>query len=129
MVLLELQKQHLALPFQFLLIRLSFVSVTPFFKNQRKVLIFSGTFIFQDLQNARVVSLVIRFEYMDFTVNKPFLFGNQTKASFSLVKATSATLLTSCSHWVNLLPNKDLLKETLRGLELSTLATVIFFFF
>ena len=82
MVSLELQKQHLALHFQFLLIRLSLVSVTPFFKNQRNILIFSGTFIFEDLQNVGVASLVIIFEYMDFTVNKPFLFAGDLQGTY-----------------------------------------------
>jgi hypothetical protein len=40
-----LQKQQALLPFQILLAKLSFVTITPFFKNQRKILIFNGTFV------------------------------------------------------------------------------------
>ena len=110
-VSLELQKQHLALPFHFLLIKLSLVNVTPFFRNHKKILIFNGTFIFQDLQKDGVASLVMMFVYT-------FLFGIQQKVSLSLVKVTFVALLTSCSQRVSLLPTKVLLKETLRGIDL-----------
>ena len=45
------------------------------------------------------------------------------KPSFRLIKATLTTIL----YQVSILHTKDILEETLRGLELSTLATVAYF--
>jgi len=47
-----LQQIHFWLPFQFFLARLSLVRTTPLCRNQRKILIFRGTFIFQILANS-----------------------------------------------------------------------------
>ena len=124
MVSLELQKQHLGQPFHFLLIRLSLVSVTPFFRNQRKILILRGTRIFQAKQLDGVPSLSIKFRYIDFTVYLCCLFRFHTKISFSLLSSMLVTFPTSSIHCFNLSPDKPLLKEILRGVELSILATV-----
>jgi hypothetical protein len=56
-----------------LLARLSPVSITPFFKNQTKILIFRGTFKCQ-ISWVTLVPLLTRYLYMNLTENKPLLF-------------------------------------------------------
>ena len=67
MVSSQLQKQHLASPFHFLLIKLSFVSITPLLRYHKKILIFEGTFSFQATQLTGIVFSSMRLEYIDLT--------------------------------------------------------------
>jgi len=64
-----------------------------------------------------------RFDHKNASLSK--LHTKRFKPSFRLIliKATLATIL----YQVSLLHTKDILKETLRGLELSTLAAVAYF--
>jgi hypothetical protein len=65
---------------------------------------------------------------MDLTENKLLLFKFQMKVSRSSFKLIKATLATRLCHSNNLLPTSVLLKDTLRGMELSTSAIVARFF-
>ena len=113
-----LQKQQYLLPCQFLLAMLSLVSITPFLRNQRKILILSGS----------LMSLVMRYLCIDLTVKLPLLLKVHVIVSFPACRFTFAIVVIRLFHSNNLFPISALLKETLRGIVLNTSATVACFF-
>jgi hypothetical protein len=68
---LTLQKIHFVFPVQFLLMRLSFASVTPLFKYHKKILILSGSLSFHMSLFSQTLP-VVKALYITLTVNKPF---------------------------------------------------------
>jgi hypothetical protein len=64
-------KHLVSLPFYFLLIRLSLVRITFWWWNHMKILILSGTFIFQIYFLRNIMSSSRRSKYIDFTVKIP----------------------------------------------------------
>jgi hypothetical protein len=89
---MELQKQHLRLPYQFLFVRLSFVRVTPFQRYHKKILIFNGTLILQSLHLEGTTPHYIIEEYKERTKNIPLFCKFQTNTSLSLVRLIETTL-------------------------------------
>jgi len=104
MVSLELQKQHLVHPVQFLLTRLSFVRMTHFLKYCKNTFILSGIFNFHDTHLAGTFSNIIMSEYINFTMTTTFLFRFQKKLSFDSPSSTFITFSTKSSHNLNLSP-------------------------
>ena len=72
-----IQKQQTLLPFQFLLARLSFVKITPLFRNHMKILFFRGIFICH-ISCVTFKPLLTRNLYIEFTEKDPFLCKPQT---------------------------------------------------
>ena len=120
------QKVHLVSPFHLLLIKLSFVKIPPFFKYQRKALIFKGNFAFQN--TSLKSSLFINFLYNDCVEKTPFFFICQMKLTLSLFRLTGRTKETSFSHSFSLSPTNPRLNETFSGVEFKTLATDTLFY-
>ena len=117
------QKQHLELPTQFLFARLSLVRITPLWTNHIKILIRSGTLIFQkcnDLDNGPVS---IKSRYIDFTEKTPVAVNFQRIVSAWSDSWTSINLRTSCNQASQRSPTRDLLKWILSGIEFNTVAT------
>lgn len=55
----------------------------------------------------------------DLTEKRPFLFRLHMKVSLFSCRSIKATLATRLCHCTNLFPTSALLKDTLRGAELS----------
>ena len=121
------QKLHLVSHFHLLLIKLSFVKITPFFKYQRKTLIFKGNFAFQNTLFSEILSLFINSLYSDRVEKTPFFFICQMKLSLSLFRLTRRTKETSFSHSFSLSPTNPRLNETFSGVEFKTLAKSVQF--
>ena len=128
MVSLLLQKQHFSSPFQFHFKKLSFVKITPFIKNQTKILTFRGTLSFQRALFRGIAIWFTILLYIDWTVNTPLLVRVNLIESTCSSSCTKATLVTNPFHLSSLSPTSVLRKEILRGVVLKTLAIVICFF-
>lgn len=124
---IELQKLQYLLPFQFLLTRLSFVKITPFFKYHMKILIFNGSLNCQ-ISCVTLILVLTRRLYMDLTENTPFLWRDHTNIFLPSWRFTCTILVTRSCHSKSLAPTKDLLKDILSGDVLKTSATVACFF-
>ena len=109
------QKQHFLHPCQFLRTRLSFVRITLRYRNHIKILIFSGTFIFQMNLRWEDTWPLIKSRYKDWTVNLPEGVKSQEKTSFSFDSWTSIKRESKWVHLFHLLPVNDLLKDKLTG--------------
>lgn len=92
------QKQHLGLPTHLLLIKLSFVSMTPLWRNHIKILIFSGTLIFQICEEVGIVPVLMVCVYIDFTVKLPLVVNFQWILSGWSDSCTFISLLTKCNQ-------------------------------
>jgi hypothetical protein len=110
-----LQKQYLSL-----------VSITSFLRNQRKILILIGN-LKRQISCVTLMSLVMRYLYIDLTVKLSLLLKVHVAVSFPTCRFTFAIVAIRLFHSNNLFPISDLLKETLRGVVLNTLATVACF--
>ena len=117
------QKQHLVLPTQFLLVRLSLVRITPLWTNHIKILIRSGTLIFQKWNDLDSGPVPIKSRYIDFTEKTPVVFNFQWIVSSRSDSWTSINLQTSCNQASHRSPTRDLLKWILSGTEFNTVAT------
>jgi hypothetical protein len=94
----SIAKQHDSLPFQILLIRLSWVRITFRWGNHMKILILSGTFIFQIYYFRYFVSSSRWSKYIIFTVKIPKDVKPHTKISFSSFNWTWSSCCSSCRH-------------------------------
>ena len=108
-----LHKQQTLLPFQILLTRLSFVKITPFFRNHMKILFFRGIFICH-ISCVTFKPLLTKNLYIEFTEKDPFLCKPQTNLSGILLSVTCTILATRLCHSVNFVPTKGLMKNTFR---------------
>jgi hypothetical protein len=109
-----LQKQHFLSPFHFLLIKLSFVRITPFFKYHNFFLIFSGTLNFQAAHLSGTLFSCIKHMYIDLTEKEELWFAFQTNWSSASTKFTWTTKATRLVHYLSLSPTKAPLKEMFR---------------
>ena len=121
------EKQHNLLPFQFLLIKLSLVRITPFFRYHIKILIFRGIFSFHKCLSNCTLSLLISILYIELMVNVPAWVRFQQKASALLFNWTWLIRVTKSCHKYRLWPVNVRLKDTLRGTRSKTDATVAYF--
>jgi hypothetical protein len=115
-------KTEFLLPVQFRLTSSSLVNVTPLFKYHKKILILSGTLSFHKNLFCQIFP-IIKDEYIDFTVNCPFWVNPYLNTSAFSFDLTWTIFETRLNHWARLSPNKDRLKDTLRGTLLKTDAT------
>ena len=103
------QKQHLELPMQLLLSKLSLVKMTPLWANNMKILIQSGTLIFhmcKDLDNGPES---IKSRYIDFTEKISFAANFQWIVSSWSDSWTSINPRTRCNHTFHRSPTRDCL--------------------
>jgi hypothetical protein len=107
------QKQHVLLPYHFLLIRLSFVRITLRCKNHMKILIFSGTFSFQIYLRRYVVCPFNMSRYMDLTIYPHDTVKFQINTSSSAERFTLTSRPSKCNHLVHLYSVRFLLKATI----------------
>jgi hypothetical protein len=88
-----------------------------------KILIFSGTLIFQIYFLKKGVWSFIKYKYKDLTVNFPDVVSFHTKVSGCIDKLISMSLLTKCNHLVPLYPVRACLKPMFSGTWGKTSAT------
>jgi hypothetical protein len=110
-----LQKQHILLPFQCLLAKLSFVKVTPLLRYHIKKLIFKGSLSFQRSLLCTPTPLFRDARYKDWTLNIPLevkFHPNEFLFEFKLVCDTSDT---RWNHWTLSCWAKPLRKDIFKG--------------
>lgn len=111
---------HLESPFHLIFNKLSFVTITPLFRYQRKNLIFKGNFAFQNSSLFLYIKTTLRtFHFFPIC---------QMNLSLSLFQCTGSTKDTKLSHSFSLSPTNPVLKEIFNGVELSTEAIETSFF-
>jgi hypothetical protein len=116
-----LQKQHILLPYQCLLAKLSFVNVTPLLRHHIKILIFKGSLSFQRSLLCTPIPLLKDARYKDLTVNISLVVKfhlNESLFEFNSVCATSETKWTqwTINCWAKPL-RKDIFKGTVENWE------------
>ena len=114
------QKQHNLLPFQFILIKLSLVTITSLFRYHINILIFKGIFNFHRCFSNCTLPLLISALYIELTVNVPDCVKFQRKTSALLFNWTWLMRATKLGHKFRLRPVKVGLKDTLRGTRSKT---------
>lgn len=123
---LELQKQHLVLPFHFLFAILSFVNITPFCMYHKKIYIFSGILSFQIKDFLGIISWYIIALYIEFTEKVPSPFNLHLNESLCSERLKEQTFATNWYQYLRLSPINALLNDTFKGSVVSTPATVTF---
>ena len=117
------QKQHSLLPFQFLLIKLSLVRITPLFRYHINIFILRGIFNFHRCLLNCTLPLLISALYIEPTLNVPDWVKFQWKTLALLFKWTWLMRATKPCHKVSEWPLKVFVKDTLRGTLSNTDAT------
>jgi hypothetical protein len=98
-VSLQSQKQHFWLPTQFLLVKLSFVKMTPRCRYQRKIFIFRGIFGFHMNLLLNGTPSFIIYSYIDRTEQKRFLFcWKQERIRFARLNSWTSSKQTNVLH-------------------------------
>jgi hypothetical protein len=95
-----LQQIHFWLPFPFFLARLSLVKTTPFYRNQRKILILRGIFIFQSVLRRKGGCVSMRWRYIERTENNPDLVNFHLKKSEPPTNWTLEIFATKFSQFI-----------------------------
>ena len=116
---LQLQKQHLKLPFQFFLARLFFVRITPLWRNQKRIFILREIFSFQINLWRKGACWFISWRYIDLTVKIPYLCKFHLKWSLPSTKLILVILATKSSHYWSFSSTNALLNEMLGVLNLT----------
>jgi hypothetical protein len=119
-----LQKQR-SLPFQFLLTRLYFVCITPFFKYHMKILIFNDNLVCH-ISCVTLIQLLIRYLYIGRIEKDPFACKGRIIMSLPSCRFIFTSLNTRLCHSCNLPHTNALLKDIFKGEELSTSATIVY---
>jgi hypothetical protein len=119
-------KQHLTLPCQLSLIKLSFVRITFLWRNHKKIPIFKGTFIIQIYFLRHIICPFNTSRYIDLTVKRPEVVSLHLKTSYSLSSCTRTNIWRRWIHHSHLFPFKVLWKPIFNGTEPTTCATVTF---
>jgi hypothetical protein len=107
------------LSFQFCFARLSFISITPLRKYQRKFLIFKRAFRFHNLLLRLGVSKWIKARYCDLTENYRFGTKLYQNSSCSSDSTTLTSHENSSFHGTNLGPIKSLRQDRFKGKVLT----------
>jgi len=114
-----LNRHNLTLHCQFLLAKLSFVTVTPFFRCHKTILILSGIFNFPRGLLPEGTPSWIKFECMYKTMNMQFLVRFHRKISFTSFDTRS-------SQTILFVLTKPRLKDTLSGTDPRMFATSLY---
>jgi hypothetical protein len=116
------KKQHCFSPFQFRLVRLSFIKTTSLYMYHIKILIFKRIFSLHIILFLITIPLFINAIYIEWTENLPCRCKFQWNKSALLFKRTSKILVTWLCESTRLFPVNFLRNETFSGTLLRTLA-------
>jgi len=123
-VSLQSQKQHFVLLVQFLFAKLSLVKITPRWRYQMKIFIFSRILSFQINLFRNRVHWFIRNSYIDWTMKWLCLCKFQVKVSLPFESCWPEILATRLCQAINLSPTRALRKETFNGVWCITFGNV-----